>query len=238
MGESRTEFELPEKWSIEETGERTWRAWRELDHGPDRLVYHDLASGLVLLGIDLSAIDQRLCSLTPAFTMKPTGALAHAVSLMAAQLASSGIGNPALLASTCQLLSCLGAIDPQTSRLPAAYLQKSQRDLARRLHDSIVADPTATPAVESIAAAHHISAASLRAYFSRMYGSTPAAFARALVMKRAMQLLAEGNAAVSNVALSCGYSNPSKFAAAFKRECGLAPLEFRRQHNLDWDNRS
>ena len=42
-------------------------------------------------------------------------------------------------------------------------------------------------------------------------------------------MLAQGDASVSEVALACGYSNPSKFAAAFRRLMGTTPLEYRRR---------
>jgi AraC-like DNA-binding protein len=42
-------------------------------------------------------------------------------------------------------------------------------------------------------------------------------------MERARQLLLERNLNVSEVALRVGYQNPSKFAAAFRREFGISP---------------
>ena len=75
--------------------------------------------------------------------------------------------------------------------------------------------------------------ASLRSYFTRIYGATPAAYAKRIVLQRAAGMLAESDASVSDVALASGYSNPSKFSAAFKREFAANPLEYRRRKRLE-----
>ena len=52
-------------------------------------------------------------------------------------------------------------------------------------------------------------------------------------MRHAAEMLAEGDIPVSDVALASGYSNPSKFSAAFKREFAANPLEYRRRKRLE-----
>lgn len=51
-----TQFDMPEGFKAEAVGERCWHVWRT-DADPDggiELVYHDVASGIMLLSIDLS----------------------------------------------------------------------------------------------------------------------------------------------------------------------------------------
>ena len=54
-----------------------------------------------------------------------------------------------------------------------------------------------------------------------------AAYVRRERMMKAASLLERG-ARVADVAVSVGYANPSKFAAAFKRERGTSPSDYRR----------
>ena len=187
---------------------------------------------LARFDVDLSELERRTRSSSLALTMEPTGALRNALSLIEGQLTQGETTEGMLLASTCLLLASLDACDFSAIRLSSAYLQRSQRDMARGLHDAIVSSPASPPSVSHMAAAYGISEASLRGYFERVYGESPASFAKALAMRGAAERLAGGDDAVSSIALAAGYSNPSKFSAAFKREFGMNPLEYRRRSRL------
>ena len=69
-----------------------------------------------------------------------------------------------------------------------------------------------------------VSATTLNGCFAKLYGMTIAAYARRRRMECACEFLSAGES-VSAVAFKVGYSNPSKFAAAFKRETGVSPSE-------------
>ncbi len=51
---------------------------------------------------------------------------------------------------------------------------------------------------------------------------------RAARFERAAELLADPDHKITEVALAVGYDDPSHFARAFRRVCGLSPREFRR----------
>lgn len=72
-----------------------------------------------------------------------------------------------------------------------------------------------------------VSAATLNNWFVSLYGMTAAAYLRHLRIDAAAALLSQG-ARIADAAAAVGYANPSKFAAAFKRERGMAPSDFRR----------
>lgn len=184
-------------------------------------------------GVDLGRLSRRLCGSMPAFMMRPEGALRYAFRGVADLVSQGAPDAGALLAATCHLFALVNLVDPASQRLSCAYLQRSQRDVARRLREAIEADPTGASHVAAVAGESGMGEASLRCYFTRMYGKTPAAFARSIVFKRAAHLLAQGDAAVSDIALASGYSNPSKFSSAFKREYGANPLEYRRRKRLE-----
>ncbi|MEL6691942.1 MAG: AraC family transcriptional regulator [Pseudomonadota bacterium] len=70
-----------------------------------------------------------------------------------------------------------------------------------------------------------------RAHFSKAFqaraGLTPATYVRFAKMREATNRLRYSNQSIIEIALDLGYSNPSKFAAAFRSVIGAAPMEWR-----------
>jgi AraC family transcriptional regulator len=64
--------------------------------------------------------------------------------------------------------------------------------------------------------------------FRAMLGVTPHRYLTGLRMSRAAELLTGTAQSVQQVAFTCGYRSPGQFAAAFKREYGVSPRNFRR----------
>jgi AraC family transcriptional regulator len=65
--------------------------------------------------------------------------------------------------------------------------------------------------------------------FKRSTGRTPYQSLIELRMQDAQRLLSETNLSIAEVALSCGYDQPSHFAKLFRRSTGLPPAQWRRQ---------
>ncbi|NTI24145.1 helix-turn-helix transcriptional regulator [Rhizobium rhizogenes] len=72
---------------------------------------------------------------------------------------------------------------------------------------------------------HHMSRA-----FRLSTGLPPHTYIIRRRLERAGELLRFSNASITEVAYMCGYSNPSHFSTAFRREMGIAP----RQYRLAW----
>lgn len=66
--------------------------------------------------------------------------------------------------------------------------------------------------------------------FTRSTGMTPFAYITAQRMEQA-QILLKLDYSVTDVAISVGYANPSKFSAAFRRYVGIKPSTWRRNNN-------
>lgn len=60
-----------------------------------------------------------------------------------------------------------------------------------------------------------------------LMGLTPADFLREARIKRACQLLTTTEAAVSDIAYQCGFTDPKYFGKCFKNTTGLSPTEYR-----------
>ena len=63
--------------------------------------------------------------------------------------------------------------------------------------------------------------------FTKAFGVTPMAYRRQCRMTHAAQLLGATDKSVSDIALSVGYRNPSKFSAAFAATFGHSPSGYR-----------
>lgn len=119
-----------------------------------------------------------------------------------------------------------------------APLDRSQMPLALRtgIRDSLVlacvAEMERAPdeeiTVEALAARYGASPDRLERSFRAELGETPGRYLRKLRLRRARDLLVHSRMPVREVALSCGYSDPSAFSRAFRAAFGLSPAELRR----------
>lgn len=70
-------------------------------------------------------------------------------------------------------------------------------------------------------------------HFSRMFraavGVTPQRYLRELYLKRAKDLLADGQLCLAQIALATHFSSQASFTRAFTREVGMSPGEYRRR---------
>ncbi|QTX03589.1 AraC family transcriptional regulator [Agromyces archimandritae] len=80
--------------------------------------------------------------------------------------------------------------------------------------------------LEAVAHRHYISRRKLYLLFERV-GTTPADYLRRHRLGLARTLLAAGSIPVGEVAFRAGFSDPTTFARAFRREYGCTPREFR-----------
>lgn len=91
------------------------------------------------------------------------------------------------------------------------------------LLEADLADP---PTLPELARRAGLSETSLKRGFRRLFGQTVFGHLRARRMQRARALLESGECTVLEAASRVGYSNPSNFSAAFRREFGLNPKQF------------
>lgn len=114
---------------------------------------------------------------------------------------------------------------------PQSLLSPHQLRIIRSIGESIRKNPSVTYDARVLAKDVGISAATLNAWFTDLYGRTISAYVRHVRMERAAMLLAR-ESSVADTSMEVGYANPSKFAAVFKKEYGLTPSEFRHLHRL------
>jgi AraC-like DNA-binding protein len=90
------------------------------------------------------------------------------------------------------------------------------------IHDSV-----STPwTVESLAAAAGMSRSAFAARFKELLRQTPLQYVTEWRMQKAMQLLAQRDKKLADVARSVGYESDAAFSKAFKRVVGASPGEY------------
>jgi AraC-like DNA-binding protein len=86
--------------------------------------------------------------------------------------------------------------------------------------------------VEAFAIAVHMSRAVFAARFTHLVGEPPLRYLRRWRMQKAIELLRRSELRIAEVATAVGYDSEVSFSQVFKREVGLAPQRYRRDHVL------
>lgn len=114
-----------------------------------------------------------------------------------------------------------------------AYLSRKQVGLAKKVQALITEDLARHLTLEQISAQLSAGQTALKTAFKGVYGVSIYSYLRSFRMQQAQNLIRETNLPVADIAAAVGYSNPAKFASAFKSETGLTPKEYKNSAALD-----
>lgn len=128
------------------------------------------------------------------------------------------------------LLQSLNDIPPSQA---CTFFTETQVDIAKRVEKIITSDLRQHHPAWELAAQFSVSETSLKNYFRGVFGQNISIYLREVRMKKAAELLIATKLSVAEVAEQVGYVNQSKFAAVFKKQFGLSPLEYRRSKSLE-----
>ena len=129
---------------------------------------------------------------------------------------------------TLTLFSLLLTQKPASSPKPRTFFTEMQVHIAKEVEKIITADLSKHYPAHQLASKFSISETSLKNYFRGVFGQNISFYLREVRMKKAAELLKNTNLPVSKIAEQVGYMNQSKFAAVFKKQMEMAPLEYRR----------
>ena len=126
-----------------------------------------------------------------------------------------------------ELLYLLSAPEEQPADTAPALERDVARALAetRRYMEEHLDDPLTIPALSRRAC---LSATTFKEGFRRLYGLPVHAWLRQRRMERAAELLRSSSLSVLGVAQSVGYGSASQFTAAFRRQYGVTPAQYRK----------
>lgn len=122
---------------------------------------------------------------------------------------------------------------PEHAADPQVFYTKSQVEIAKQTERIITSDLAKQHTVREFAALSSVSESSIKNYFTGVFGQSISQYTTRQRMLHAAKLLAETRLSLIEVACRAGYANQSKFAAAFRREFGCTPLEYRRKNRLN-----
>ena len=126
-----------------------------------------------------------------------------------------------------ELLYLLSAPEKAETDTAPALEREVARALAdtRRYMEEHLDEPLTIPALSRRAC---LSATTFKEGFRRLYGLPVHAWLRQRRMERAAELLRSSSLSVLGVAQSVGYSSASQFTAAFRRQYGVTPAQYRK----------
>lgn len=126
-----------------------------------------------------------------------------------------------------ELLYLLSAPKEQPADTAPALEREVARALAdtRRYMEEHLDEPLT---ISTLSRRSCLSATTFKAGFRRLYGLPVHAWLRQRRMERAAELLRSSSLSVLGVAQSVGYSSASQFTAAFRRQYGVTPAQYRK----------
>ena len=113
------------------------------------------------------------------------------------------------------------------------FYTETQVEIAKRAAQILSDDLCQHIPVRQIAERFSVSETSLKNYFRGVYGQNISTWLREIRMNEAARLLSDTKRPIAEISEQVGYSNQGKFAAVFKKQLGLSPLEYRRFKNLE-----
>ena len=117
----------------------------------------------------------------------------------------------------------------RAARYAAVYYSKEHIEIVKRARKLLIGDLETKIPLESLIAGENISMVTFQAIFKQIYGDSPYTHLKKYKMNCAAVRLREGKESISEIAVSLGYSNASKFSKAFQDVFGLLPKDYRRQ---------
>lgn len=116
----------------------------------------------------------------------------------------------------------------ELERSARAPLCRSDIERLERARHLLLARMDAPPSLPELARLVGLNEVKLKTGFRALFGNSVFAYLRTERLTEARRLLQRGRASVSEVALRVGYDNPSKFAAAFRKQFGMPPSALRK----------
>lgn len=111
--------------------------------------------------------------------------------------------------------------------LEIPYFSSYQVEQVKQIRERIVLDSGSYISLEQLSQEYRISVSQLQKIFKSLYGVPIYQYLREYRMeKAAVDLLCTGRS-VTEIALDAGFTNPGKFAEAFKKRYGRTPTQYR-----------
>lgn len=201
------------------------RTWGNAARGSDALLI-GVYSSVGMVGRLLTQ------ALPPWLVVSGDGHVGEVVALMGREIALDAPGQGSLLDRLLDvvLVSAIRLYATESPRRPGSWLTTCDPLVTAALK-LMHQDPARSWTLESLARAVRGSRATVSRRFAAEVGEPPMGYLTRLRLAMAADLLSDPEATVASVARSVGYASPFAFSAAFKRQFGASPRDFRAAAN-------
>jgi len=127
-----------------------------------------------------------------------------------------------------ELLLFLTITDPSKYNRPVKYFNKSQVETVKNIMKYISTNLETHFTLEELSSMFEIPLTSMKSCFKEVYGDSIYTYLKNLRMKKAAGLLIKTDKSITSISSITGYTNTSKFSAAFKKIYGLTPSKYRK----------
>lgn len=133
---------------------------------------------------------------------------------------------------TIELLHIL--LDSEACQMRACtFYTNIQVRIAKKVEEIITADLRCHIPIRQLADQFSVSETSLKNYFRGVYGQNISDYLRKRRMIIAAGLLTQTKISIADISHRVGYTKQGRFAAVFRNEYGMSPLEYRRSKHLE-----
>lgn len=109
------------------------------------------------------------------------------------------------------------------------YYDKGQIQTAKEIQKYMITHLDERVSLEKLTAQYQINLSLFHKIFLQIYGAAPYTYLKKYKMNIAAHWLLNENRKIGDIAVSLGYNNASKFAAAFQSVYGVLPKDYRKQ---------
>lgn len=100
--------------------------------------------------------------------------------------------------------------------------------IIKNIQKELINDLTSEITLDELSSKYGLSKTTIKNCFKGVYGKPLFSWYKEYKLNHAANLLKNTNLSISEIALMIGYTNSSKFAAAFKQYCGVTPSQYRK----------
>jgi AraC family transcriptional regulator len=152
----------------------------------------------------------------------------QALQRLSAEVLCPGFADGLLIESLCttvaiELLRYFDQIPERVAGAGGRLSHTAVERVTERIRDS----RGTLPGIADLAAEHGMSARHFSRLFHRATGQTIGTYAADLKLCQAKECLAGGNIGIKEISFRCGFGSVSAFSAAFRRDVGITPRQFR-----------
>ncbi|EPY2305934.1 helix-turn-helix domain-containing protein [Clostridium sporogenes] len=114
-----------------------------------------------------------------------------------------------------------------TNKISQLQLDEFEINQIKKIPEVLMKNLYELPTVNILSKQLAINKNKLAKGFKAIYGDTIFRYHRKMCLERAAILLLDTDKSINEIALDVGYSNPSNFCYAFKKEFGVTPLQYK-----------